>query len=92
MESELFGPLKRAHITQEVAETGHWAGASQGLRIRFDIVPLAAGERIAWFVKGPSWSDKGVTGTVFDALDEIGRKAARKDAAREQAPFQGGLF
>jgi hypothetical protein len=92
MNSELFGPRRRALITQEVVDTGHWAGAAQGLKIRFDILPLAGGRRIAWSVKGQTWSDKGITGTVFDAFDEIGRKAARKDAAREQAPFQGGLF
>ena len=89
---ELFGPLKRAHITQEVAEGGHWSGSTQGLRVRFDLITLAAGRRVAWYVKGAGWSGKGVAGTVFDALAEIQQRAAHRESLREMAPTQGCLF
>lgn len=92
MDDELFGPLKRAHITQAVANEGRWSGEAQGLKIRFDLVPLAAGRRVAWAVKAPGWAHKGVSGTVFEALEEIGSHVARHTAVREEAPSQQSLF
>jgi hypothetical protein len=92
MDLELFGPQKRARVTQEVTSAGHWSGSVQGLRIRFDLLPLKDGRRVAWSVQSAAWSRKGVAGTVFEALDDIRGHVARREAERPQPSAQDSLF
>lgn len=92
MEAELFGPLKRAHITQTVVEEGHWAGSVRGMRVRFDLVPLRGTRRVAWFAKAQGWDRKGVAGTVYEAIDDIATLWAKKSAQRQEGPRQQPLF
>jgi len=92
MEAELFGPLKRAHITQAVVEEGSWAGSARGLRIRFDLLSLGGTRRVAWHVRGSGWDRKGVTGTVYEAMDAIALMWAKHAAARPASPRQLSLF
>jgi hypothetical protein len=64
----------------------------QGLKIRFDLVPLKEGRRVAWSVTAPEWSHKGIAGTVFEAIDEIGGHYTRQSFTRKPASVQDSLF
>jgi hypothetical protein len=62
----------------------------QGLKIRFDLLPLKDGRRVAWSVESEAWSRKGIAGTVFEAIDDIRGHLARRD--RPQPSAQDSLF
>jgi hypothetical protein len=77
----LFSPLARARITHKIQTGKKWKGTRSGARIEFVLSdqPNLSGERVKWrarFQRAADWK-QGTAGTVWEAIEQIERMAAK---------------
>ena len=77
---DLFSAHTRGQIVRALAKSGEWHGRRRGVLMRFELSnqPTLDQSRIEWHASVQRKRFAGISGTVFDALQEIERAVVRR--------------